>query len=203
MYTSLYRAAYSRWNNFLLLKESSASKQAGVTVFLNAESSFTGDPHFTKVFVEESKRYGLFRWTFHLAVLWHFKVRPAFFFFPYLLFHSLPLFFLCVLPEWMDLHRITWDELSSSRSRWSSIRNTRRGSWRESMTRRGIRLTHADHFLRVAVHFAPIAPRTGYLRPDAFDNRAGQRYFRPLSRETKRRQDFDSLVKLGLEECWM
>lgn len=96
MYTSLYRAAYSRWNNFLLLKESSASKQAGVTVFLNAESSFTGDPHFTKVFVEESKRYGLFRWTFHLAVLWHFKVRPAFFFFPLPSF-SLPppFFFMC------------------------------------------------------------------------------------------------------------
>lgn len=96
MYTSLHRAAYSRWNNFLLLKESSASKQAGVTVFLNAESSFTGDPHFSKVFVEESKRYGLFRWTFHLAVLWHFKVRPAFFSL-YLLFHSLlpPFFFIC------------------------------------------------------------------------------------------------------------
>lgn len=36
-------------------------EQAGVTVFLNAESSFTGDPHFSKVFVKESKRYGLFR----------------------------------------------------------------------------------------------------------------------------------------------
>lgn len=71
-YTSIYTRMYSiltprccvfsvKQFPFIKKRACCESKQAGVTVFLNAESSFTGDPHFSKVFVEESKRYGLFR----------------------------------------------------------------------------------------------------------------------------------------------
>lgn len=61
-----------------------------------------------------------------------------------------------------------------------------------------------DHFLRIAVFSPRIAPRTRsarYLAPDAFDNRAGQRYFLRPSREIKRRQDFDSSSETWMCEC--
>lgn len=178
------------------------SKQAGVTVFLNAESSFTGDPHFSKVFVEESKRYGLFRWTFHLAVLWHFKVRPAFFFFfppsfslpPFLPFFF---FFMCAPrmngPTSYNLRRATPPR------RWTAAPvkfHSEHPAWDSTHPR--------DHFLRIAVFSPRIAPRTRsarYLAPDAFDNRAGQRYFLRPSREIKRRQDFDSSSETWMCEC--